>query len=96
MKIIDKHENLREKFCNLPEGVVFKINDRYYMKVEAMFFYSDIDNLIEERDICYIEDIEAGCPIINAIRLDNSAYYCYCYFNDDTLVEPLKTELHIV
>lgn len=94
MTIINNHESLKEKFCNLPEGVVFKINDRYYMKVEAMFLYSDIDDLIEDHNIYYTEDVEAECPIINAICLDSSA--AHCHFNDDTLVEPLKAELHIV
>ena len=94
MKIIDKHENLKEKFCNLPEGIVFKVNDRYYMKLEAMFLYSDIDYLLEDSNIRYTEDIEAECPIINAICLGDSAVHCH--FNDDTLVELPKTELHIV
>lgn len=94
MTIINNHESPKEKFCNLPEGIVFKINDRYYMKLEAMFLYSDIDNFVKDYDIYYIEDLEEGCPIINAICLDDSA--THCHFNDDTLVEPLKTELHIV
>lgn len=94
MTIINNHESLKEKFCNLPEGAVFKINNRYYMKLEAMFLYSDIDNLIEKYNIYYTEDVEAECPIINAICLGDSAVHCH--FNDDTLVEPVKAELHIV
>lgn len=94
MTIINNHENLKEKFCNLPEGLVFKVNDRYYMKLEAMFLYSDIDYLLEDSNIRYTEDIEAECPIINAICLNDSAVHCH--FNDDTLVELPKTELHIV
>ena len=94
MTIINNHESLKEKFCNIPEGVVFKINNHYYMKVKAMFLYSDIDNLIEECNIYYTEDVEAECPIINAICLDDSA--THCHFIDEILVEPVKTELHIV
>ena len=88
MKIINNHENLKEKFCNLPEGIVFKVNDRYYMKLEAMFLYSDIDCLLEDSNIRYTEDIEAECPIINAICFLLKRYSsinlptCSCSFLD--------------
>lgn len=94
MTIIDNRKNLKEQFVNLPEGTVFKVNDRYYMKLEAMFLYSDIDYLLEDNNIHYTEDIEAECPIINAICLGDSA--THCHFIDEILVEPVKTELHIV
>lgn len=94
MTIIDNHENFKEKFVNLPEGNVFRFNNQYYMKTKAMFFYNDIDDLLVDCDICDIDQVEAECPPINAICLnDNMVYRC---FSDEAIVEPLKTELHIV
>lgn len=94
MKIIDNHENLKEKFVNLLEGNVFKFNNQYYMKTKAMFFYSDIDDLLDRENIYDIDQVEAECQIINAICLHDCAIHCH--FSDETFVEPLKTELHIV
>lgn len=94
MKIIDNRENLKERFVNLPEGAVFKFCNQYYMKTKAMFLYSDIDNLLVNNSIYDIDLVESECQIINAIYLNN--FETNCYFDDDTLVEPLKIELHIV
>lgn len=94
MKIIDTHDKLKEKFVNLPEGNVFKYNNLYYMKTKAMFLYSEVDDLLDRDTVYDIGDIEEECNIVNAICLNDFA--AHCHFNDDTLVEPLKTELHIV
>ena len=94
MKIIDTHDKLKEKFDNLPEGNVFKYNTQYYMKTKAMFLYSEVDDLLDRDTVYDIGDIEEECNIVNAICLNDFA--AHCHFNYDTLVEPLKTELHIV
>ena len=94
MNIIDNRKNPKERFINLPEGTIFKNDNKYYMKTKAMFFYSDIDYLLD-REIAYnIDSVESECQIINAICLDDSA--THCHFIDEILVEPVKTELHIV
>ena len=94
MNIIDNRKNLKEKFVNLPEGTVFKMDNKYYMKTKAMFFYSDIDYLLDSEIIYNIDSVESECQIINAICLDDSA--THCHFIDEILIEPVKTELHIV
>ena len=94
MKIIDTHDKLKENFDNLPEGNVFKYNNQYYMKTKTMFLYSEIDDLLDRDNVYDIREIEDECNIINAICLND--FVPHCHFNDDTLVEPLKTELHIV
>ena len=94
MKIIDHHDELKERFVNLPEGNIFKLNNQYYMKIMAMFLYSDIDDLLERDNVYDITEIESECNIVNAICLNEFAVHYH--INDDTLVEPLKTELHIV
>ena len=94
MKIIDNHENFKEKFVNLPEGSVFRFNNRYYMKIKAMFLYDYIDDLLKNDNIYDIDQLEAECLCINVISLNSSVDYCH--LNDDAFVEPLKTELHIV
>lgn len=94
MKIVDNHENLKEKFVNIPEGSVFRFNNQYYMKTKAMFLYDDIDDLLENDNIYDIDQAEAECQYINAICLNSSIDYYS--LSDDTLVEPLKAELHIV
>lgn len=94
MKIIDNHENLKEKFVNLPEGNIFKFNNQYFIRTRAMFLYDDIDVLLDNDSIYDTYQVESECQVINAICLNDSA--THCHFNDDTFVEPLKTELHIV
>jgi hypothetical protein len=94
MKIIDKYENRKEQFFSLPEGNIFKFNNQYYMKTKEMFLYSDIDNLIDNDTVYDIDQVEAECQTINAIRLNDFA--THCHFNDDIFIEPLKAELHIV
>lgn len=94
MKVIDKYENRKEQFFNLPEGDIFKFNNQYYMKTKAMFLYSEIDTFLDDENIYDIQQVEAECQTINAIRLNDFA--THCHFNDDIYVEPLKAELHIV
>ena len=94
MKIIDKREDLKETFINLPEGAVFKVGNQYYIKTEAMFLYSDIDYLLDNNNVYDIDLVESECQIINAICLHDFA--THCNFSDDDFVEPVKTELHIV
>lgn len=94
MKIIDHHDKLKEKFVNLPEGNIFKFNNQYYMKTKAMFLYSEVDDLLDRDNVYDIREIEEECNIVNAICLNDFAPHCH--FDDETLVEPLKTELHIV
>ena len=94
MKIVDNHENFKEKFVNIPEGSVFRFNNQYYMKTKAMFLYDYIDDLLKNDNIYDIDQLEAECLYINVISLNGSVDYCH--LNDDAFVEPLKTELHIV
>ena len=94
MKIIDNRKNLKEQFVNLPEGTIFKVSNQYYMKTKEMFLYSDIDYLLDNNNVYNIDSVESECQIINAICLDDSA--THCHFIDEILVEPVKTELHIV
>ena len=94
MKIIDSRDNLKEKFVNLSEGNVFRFNNQFYMKTKTMFLYDDIDDLLDNDNIYDIDQVEAECQIINAICLNDSA--THCHFREDTLVELLKTELHVV
>lgn len=94
MKIIDNHGNLKENFVNLPEGNIFKFNNQCYMKTKTMILYDDIDILLDNGSIYDIEQVEEECQIVNAICLHDFAPHCH--FDDGTLVEPLKTELHIV
>ena len=94
MTIIDKRENLKEKFVNLPKGTVFKVNNQYYIKTEAMFLYTDIDCLLDNNNVYDIDLVESECQIINAICLNDFA--THYNFPDDYFVEPVKTELHIV
>lgn len=94
MKIIDNHENLKENFVNLSEGNVFRFNNQYYVKTRKMFLYGDIDDLLDKYNICNIDQVEEECQIINAICLNDFA--THCHFDDETFVEPLETELHIV
>lgn len=94
MKIIDSHDTLKENFANLPTGNIFKFNNQYYMKTKTMVLYDDIDTLICNDNIYDMQEIEAECQIINAICLND--FMIHCHFEDNTLVEPLKTELHIV
>ena len=94
MTIIDNRKNLKEQFVNLPEGTIFKVSNQYYMKTKEMFLYSDIDYLLDNNNVYNIDSVESECQIINAICLDDSA--THCHFIDEILVEPVKTELHIV
>ena len=94
MKIVDNHENFKEKFVNIPEGSVFRFNNQYYMKTKAMFLYDYIDDFLKSDNIYDIDQAEAECQYINAICLNSSIDYYS--LSDDTLVEPLKAELHIV
>lgn len=93
MKIIDNTRN-RENFTHLPEGSIFRFNGNYYLKTRAMFLYFEIENFLDDMGrINYMKDLEDELYLIRAINLSNGE--C-CEFSDETEVELLKTELHIV
>lgn len=93
MKIIDTKENLKEHFDVLPVGATFKFNGNVFLKMEDMVGFKDLEKCVENDNIYDIEQVEAECEIINAIRLSDNYYSCFDAFE---WVEPIKTELHIV
>ena len=93
MKIIDNTRN-REKFAHLPEGSIFQYDGNYYLKTKAMFLYYEIENFLDDEGVInYMKELEDDLFLIRAINLSNGI----CReFADETEVEPLETELHIV
>lgn len=93
MKIIDNTTN-REKIVNIPEGSIFRYGGNYYLKTKTMFSYDEIEDYLEDVEVIdNMEDLENSLPLIRAINLSNGNHH---EFADETEVEPLKGELHIV
>lgn len=94
MKIVDTKDTNKVTVENVPEGVVFRYDGRYFLKTINVFTYADVDDYLDDythlRDV---NELEEYTDYYNAFILSVGGF---CHIDENTLVEPLQTELHIV
>lgn len=93
MKIIDTNDTNKVTVENIPEGVVFRHEGKYFLKTANVFTYADVDDYLDDHNLYRTDELEQYTDYYNALVLSVGGF---CYINEDTLVEPLHTELHIV
>jgi hypothetical protein len=97
MKIIEEKRKNIALFGDIGIGTVFRFNAQIFIKTAEFFSAQSIDDFLSCNDI--IEDVDD-------MRIDFDAYTAFCIstethcpfsiFYDDTEVEIIDTELHIV
>jgi len=94
MKIIDTNDANKVRVESIPEGVAFRHEGKYFLKTANVFTYADVDDYLDEyTHLRNVDELEEYTDYYNALILSVGGF---CYINEDTLVEPLHTELHIV
>lgn len=93
MKIIDANDANKVRVESIPEGVVFRHEGKYFLKTANVFTYADVDDYLDDYNLHNTDELEEYTDYYNALVLSVGGF---CYIDEDTLVEPLHTELHIV
>lgn len=97
MKVVEsKRKNIKE-FYEIAVGTVFRYNKNVFMKTNDFFSVDNIECYFSNNDIMEdVDDMYNDYLAYNAICLSSNEYNPFSVMSENTEVEVLEAELHIV
>lgn len=97
MKIIEEKRKNITLFGNIGTGTIFRFNKQIFIKTAEFFSVENIDDYFSCNDVMEgVDDMHCEFNAYNAFCLSTETHCPFSVFNEDTEVEIVDAELHIV
>lgn len=97
MKIIEEKRKNITLFGNTGTGTIFRFNKQIFIKTAEFFSVENIDDYFSCNDVMEdVDDMHCEFNAYNALCLSTEIHCPFSVFNEDTEVEIVDAELHIV
>lgn len=97
MKIIEEKKKNVALFGDIGIGTIFRVHSQIFVKTAEFFSVQNIDDYFDYNDIMEdVDDMYNDFNVYTAICISTDTYCPFSAFNDDTEIEIINAELHIV
>lgn len=97
MKIVEEKRKNIALFGDIGVGTIFRVHSQIFIKTAEFFSAQNIDDYFDYNDVMEnVDDMYNNFNAYTAICISTDTRCPFSAFNDDTEIEIINAELHIV
>lgn len=97
MKIIEEKRKNVALFGGIGVGTIFRVHSQIFVKTAEFFSVQNIDDYFDYNDVMEdVDDMYNDFNAYTAVCISTDTHCPFSVFNDDTEIEIINAELHIV